>query len=473
MDLTDAERNLQRYNAIQERANRTTEATVAIGERLRDTVKEHVVGDKDRTAQIEKLTNRLQQLKKIERQQLNTIKDFDIELSPDLSFVIPEISPEKLEKQMELLFSAANLKTKTKVPAIIEPDLKIDTEKVAENIEPLKQTLSNAMVDAAMGATEALGPAMGPAVRSLLDSSLKQVGNAAGEEGAQAVVEGFNGAVAQLLTNKLEVDKMLSAEGLCIKAEEAGKTAASCLSRAFVQKMEDLERVLSTAGNVLGGLESLMAANESREMDRISRSKARNTTEIDILKSRLQNAKTLTQSEIGLYNKQVSSLNARNRSLDIAAAAAEAKACKRAKKFAVLQGAIAVAAAWSAAAKAGSFAAGAGPLAFFTGFGSVLAAGLGAAAQIAKFDCNKIGSTSGGGGGGGLGGGGTAPPAFNQTQRAGADLNSFDPNRGRPQKVINLTLNGDRFNADDIVDIVTQINDGDAQINADRVAGVF
>jgi hypothetical protein len=190
-----------------------------------------------------------------------------------------------------------------------------------------------------------------------------------------------------------------------------------------------------------------------------------------MLKTRLQSAQTMGRAEIGLYNKQVAGVNARNRSLDIAAAAAEAKACKRAKKFAVLQGAIAVAASYAAAVKAGAFAAGAGPIAFFAGAGSVLSAGLAAAAQIAKFDCNKIGSTSGsiGGSGGGTGGGNGAQ--FQPTQRAGADLDAFDPNRARQQQnVFNFNLSIDPLTGEAIVETV---NDSSAQINVNNVAGVF
>jgi hypothetical protein len=187
-----------------------------------------------------------------------------------------------------------------------------------------------------------------------------------------------------------------------------------------------------------------------------------------MLKTRLQSAQTMGRAEVGLYNKQVAGVNARNRSLDIAAAAAEAKACKRAKRFAVLQGAVTVAASWAAAVKAGAFAAGAGPIAFFAGAGSVLSAGLAAAAQIAKFDCNKIGSTSGSIGGSGGGGNG---PQFNPTQRAGADLDAFDPSRARQQQnVFNFNLSIDPITADIIVETV---NESNAQINVNNVAGVF
>lgn len=471
LDLTAAEKELQRYNAIQERTRHTTEGVVAIGARLRQTIKDHVTGDKDRTKQIEKLTSRLQQLKKVESQQLATLDGFNLEVRPEFDFVMPEISPEKINEQMELLFRGSEVQTR--VPLSIEPDVKIDPAKIEKNIEPLKAALSNNIIDTAQGVSDAIGPAFGPAVRSLLEASLEGIGNAAGEDAANATVEGFNAAVGLLARDALDIQKVLSTEELCVKAEEAGSKAASCLTRSFQQSMENVQTVLNTAGNLLGGFESLLAAGEAKEIDRISRAKARNATELDILKTRLDSSKNLTNSEIALYNRQVSSIKSRDRSLDIAAQAAEAKACKRAKKFAILQGAIAVASAWAAAAKAGSFAAGAGPVAFFAGFGSVLAAGLGAAAQIAKFDCNKIGSTSGTGGSGGGATGGSNAGGASTPNRAGADLGAFDSTRMRPQKIVNLTITGDRISTDDVVDIVQQINEGESQINVDRVAGVF
>ena len=474
LNLSDTELELKKYNsALGETESKTRKLAVVRGEiaKLEANAKRGFffadpISLKLRRSQAEKLTEELQKAKQL----TENIRKPEILNQAELS--LPELSADDIEDQVQKLLGNFDKGKTVKVPVVAEPDVNIDTAKVEKNIEPLKKYLSDTMIDVAIGATESLSPAFGPAIRSLLEAGLDNVGSATGADLANEFSDGFHGAIGQLMTDKSKINKILSAEELCKKAEENGEKAASCLSRAFVTKMEGLESVLGTAGNLLGGFESLMAANESREMERIARAKTRNTAELDILKSRLSNAKTVTQAEIALYNRQVAGVNARNKSLDIAAAAAEAKACKRAKKFAVLQGAIAVAAAWAAAAKAGSFAAGAGPIAFFTGFGSVLSAGLGAAAQIAKFDCNKIGSTSGGaggGGGGGLGsGGGLGVPQ--QTQRAGADLSPFDASRRQKQSVFNFNLQIDPITSEIIVE---KINDGDAQINVRNVEGVF
>jgi hypothetical protein len=327
-------------------------------------------------------------------------------------------------------------------------------------------------------------------IRKQLDSDLRKLGQATGRSVTKATAPNPQ-EVEQLKSHWLLTGKQLGEAAqtgmeaglagldslidfelpdidaqICADAQALGEKAANCLGESFTERMQGIQEITGAASTVLSGLEDLMSANEQKEIDRLERLRGRNAAELDILKSRLANQQGLSRNEAAMHNMRAAAVAKNNAKIDQIQAAAEAKACKRAKKFAILQGALAVASAWAGAAKTLAevpFPANLGA------YASVLGAGLSAAANVAKFNCNTIPSTSGGGAGAAGGSGG---PTFNPTVRQGADLPSDSFGR-RNQRVTNITLQGDNFSAEQVADLVQQINDGDSQINVDRVAGVY
>jgi hypothetical protein len=257
-----------------------------------------------------------------------------------------------------------------------------------------------------------------------------------------------------------------------IAAKSAGEKAGKTFAEAFSEQMQNLQNTLQGVSGIFDGIEQLQSANDARAMDRLNAMRSRNAAELDILKTRLAAQQNLTRAEIGLHNQRAAAIAGNNAKIDQLAARAELQACKRAKKFAVIQGALSVAAAWAGAAKAGAAAAGGGPLAYFAAYAPVLSAGLAAAANIAKFNCNSIGSTSGGVGGvgGGTGGDGAG---FNPTIRQGADLPSDQRGGTASRQPIIVNLEGDSFSAAQVQDLINQINNGDTMIDSRVVSGIF
>jgi hypothetical protein len=368
--------------------------------------------------------------------------------------------------------------------------------KIQEEIEAVQklrnELLATNLPTAAPFLTDGLDEAMAE-IQSQLESNLSRLGETTGRrvtqtaapttqetqelarhwlltgrqlgEAAQTGMEAGLAGLGDLIDFELpDIDAQI-----CEDAKMVGERTADCLGDGFAERMQNIQTISNAASQVLSGLDSLMQANEQREIDRLNRMRSRNAAELDILKTRLSDQQSLNRNEVALHNARASAIAGNNAKIDQLQARAEQQACKRAKKFAILQGALAVASAWAGAAKAGAAAAGGGPLAYFAAYAPVLSAGLAAAANIAKFSCNSVGSTSSGGGGGAGSTGGTGAN-FQPTTRQGADLPSdLFGRRNQMQQVINITLEADV----DIDAFTARLNDSDAQINVERVAGVF
>ena len=196
------------------------------------------------------------------------------------------------------------------------------------------------------------------------------------------------------------------------KQRDADAARQRQVEEAARLQQEQFARVQEGLGafqSFIGGVQALYQADAEAEQSRLARRLSAIDQEKQALQDRYNAANVTTLAEAKAYKLRATSIIQSENKIQTAQAAAQLKAQKAAKKFAVLQGAVATASAWAAAAKSGAFAAGAGPAAFFSGFSSVLSAGLGAVVQIKKA-CAAIG---GGGEGGGVGGaassGGSAP----------------------------------------------------------------
>ena len=207
------------------------------------------------------------------------------------------------------------------------------------------------------------------------------------------------------------------------------------------QRAAQWETVLNTVSGIFGAMASLRSADADLQQQQLSEELERIEKQKKAYMERADQAGQLGKRESEIYANRVRSFVASENRIKQRQESAERDAQKSAKKNATLQALVSTAAAYAAAAKAGSFAAGAGPAAFFAGFGSVLTTALTGVAAIKKA-CAQIGGggagAAGAGGSAGAGGGtgGSLPAGVSQPAQQLVD--QPEPTSDKPNVTINF-----------------------------------
>ena len=297
-------------------------------------------------------------------------------------------------------------------------------------------------------------------------SALTTIQNYVGELNAALASGSFE--LAGVITEKIQSEQDKAFEAVCPsledfaqkvqnKRDEAAKTAAD----AAAERVSEIQGALGSIGEAANAYANLMNVMNQADQERYAQQLTRLTAEQDMVQTRLANGQMLTDGERQQLNRRSAALKQQHALIDSEAAKAERKQKKRAAAAAKIAAITAFVATYAGAAKE----LGKGGLLGLAAAAKVIAAGLGMVAAIKQASAGL----GGGAGGGGTGGGG----GVNTGANGGFDnrLPQQIPRSEQGRKIINLTIQGSKVDADDVEEIIRLVNDGDGtQINADRVA---
>lgn len=249
-------------------------------------------------------------------------------------------------------------------------------------------------------------------------------------------------------------DDVIRKQGeVCRALEMAGEETISCMEQVS-NRIEELEKnranqrlqvgsqALNNASSVASAFAAIADAEIEADNARLDSKLENLSKEKAALTDKVNSSTKLSQQEARVAQAKMQQIIDSENRIEAQREANVERSRKAAKKIAVLQGLVATASAYAAAVQAGANGAFAGPIGFFAQYGTVLAAGLSAVANI-KSACAAIGG--GGEGGGAVGGGGASGGGGGAASGSGGGINNNSlldrfEEREESKPALNLTI---------------------------------